>query len=67
MMGLLRRWNYIIVMMVKMMIMIQVGSVTHRMQTNPVTLTALSVLGFLDNKRNMTASIRNTMNKVTMT
>jgi len=39
------------------------GRLTHRMQANPVTLTAFTVLGFLDNKRNLTATLRNSMNK----
>ena len=32
-------------------------------KANPVSLTAFTVLGFLDNKRNLTSTIRNSMNK----
>ena len=39
------------------------GAVTHHVQANPVTLTAFTVLGFLDNKYNLTATLRNSMNK----
>jgi len=41
----------------------ETGALTHPMQKNPITLTAFTVLGFLDNKRNLTASLRNSMNK----
>lgn len=39
------------------------GAISHRIQANPVSLTAFTVLGFLENKRNLTASLRNSMNK----
>lgn len=39
------------------------GSITHRIQSNPVSLTAFAVLGYLENKRNLTATLRNSMNK----
>jgi len=39
------------------------GAISHRIQANPVSLTAFTVLGFLDNKRNLTSTIRNSMNK----
>ena len=42
----------------------EAGAISHPVQANPVTLTAFTVLGFLDNKRNLTATLRNTMNKV---
>ena len=35
----------------------------HRVQSNPVTLTAFTVLGFIENKYNLSASYRNSMNK----
>ena len=35
----------------------------HRIQSNQVTLTAFTVLGFIENKYNLTASYRNSMNK----
>jgi len=41
----------------------ETGPVTHRVQENPVTLTAFTILGYLDNKRNLTSSLRNSMNK----
>jgi len=39
------------------------GGITHRIQSNPVALTAFAVMGFVDNKRNLTGPIRNSMNK----
>jgi len=39
------------------------GAISHPLQENQVALTALTVLGFLDNKRNLTSTIRNSMNK----
>jgi len=41
----------------------EVGPVTHKIQQSPITLTAFTVLGFLDNKRNLTSALRNSMNK----
>jgi len=41
----------------------EIGTITHRMQENPVSLTAFTILGFLDNKRNLTSTLRNSMNK----
>ena len=41
----------------------ETGAITHHIQANPVTLTAFTVLGFLDNKYNLTATLRNSMNK----
>ena len=38
-------------------------STYHRIQSNPVTLTAFAVLGFIDNKYNLTSQYRNSMNK----
>ena len=35
----------------------------HRIQANPVTLTAFAVLGFVENKYNLTSQYRNSMNK----
>ncbi len=39
------------------------GEIAHKVQADPVALTSLVVLGFLDNKRNLTSTIRNSMNK----
>ena len=39
------------------------GVITHRMQENPVSLTAYTVLGFLEHRRNLTAPLRNSMNR----
>ena len=41
----------------------ETGPISHHIQANPVTLTAFTVLGFLDNKYNLTATLRNSMNK----
>lgn len=41
----------------------EVGPITNRIQKNPVTLTSFALLGFLDNKRNLTVALRNSMNK----
>merc|ERR1719188_716799 len=41
----------------------ETGAISHPVQANPVTLTAFTVLGFLDNKYNLTATLRNSMNK----
>ena len=35
----------------------------HRIQANPVTLTAFTILGFVENKYNLTSQYRNAMNK----
>ena len=35
----------------------------HRIQSNPITLTAFAVLGFIENKYNLTSQYRNAMNK----
>ena len=39
------------------------GQISHTIQSNPVSLTAFAVLGFLENKRNLTSTLRNSMNK----
>ena len=39
------------------------GDLSHPVQASPAALTAFSVLGYLDNKRNLTATVRNSMNK----
>ena len=39
------------------------GEISHKIQSDPVALTSLVVLGFLDNKRNLTSTLRNSMNK----
>jgi CD109 antigen len=39
------------------------GEISHKVQSDPVTLTSMVVLGFLDNKRNLTSTVRNSMNK----
>jgi len=39
------------------------GAVTHRMQANPVSLTAYTVLAYLEHRRNLSAPMRNSMNR----